>query len=659
MSDQKYNGIYLFLISFVILFFELVCIRWIPAYIRYMGYFSNVVLLACFLGIGTGCLVAQKKVNLINFFPVTLYILILIVSYFRFETHIRSPLMIYFTELSVETPVQQVESFLLLPLIFTAVTTLFLFLSQELGRLLKIFSPLKSYSINILGSLAGIAAFSILSFLSTSPFVWFSIVAVLLLFFLSKKRVFFAINIAALLFSLFVVYSISTDTHWSPYYKITIRKNQNVKNAYIINVNNIAHQDLMDIRLKEFFYNFPYTLFKKPLENVLILGAGCGNDTAAALLHDVKKIDAVEIDPLILRLGKKLHPNHPYQDKKVSLYVNDGRAFLKRTKTSYDLIVYGLIDSLTLTSGFSNIRLENYLFTLESFEDAKKHLKKDGLLVLYNYFREEWLVKKLAYMLEETFGQKPYVYVVPRVGNLAILVAGENLGKFPLSFSGEEKTIRFEPSTDNWPFIYLKRHSFPAIYIKALVTIFLISLFFILLCAPREKGLDFHFFFLGGGFMLLETQNIIKFALLFGSTWLVNSLVITAILIVILLATLMVNLVKKSLLYPAYILLFLFLILNYIIPYNRVLASNYVGRYLLSSILAFSPLFAAGLIFATSFKRSANNVGIAFGSNLLGAMIGGMAEYLSLLIGYHHLQFVVMGFYLLSLIFLMPKRKIT
>ncbi len=50
----------LVLTSFAILFFELICIRWIPAYVRYLSYFSNFVLLATFLGVGLGILTARR-----------------------------------------------------------------------------------------------------------------------------------------------------------------------------------------------------------------------------------------------------------------------------------------------------------------------------------------------------------------------------------------------------------------------------------------------------------------------------------------------------------------------------------------------------------------------------------------------------------------------
>src|SRR5512145_548213 len=55
------NSVELILISFLILFLELACIRWFPAHVLYLTFFTNIVLLACFLGMSVGCLTASNK----------------------------------------------------------------------------------------------------------------------------------------------------------------------------------------------------------------------------------------------------------------------------------------------------------------------------------------------------------------------------------------------------------------------------------------------------------------------------------------------------------------------------------------------------------------------------------------------------------------------
>jgi len=107
---------------------------------------------------------------------------------------------------------------------------------------------------------------------------------------------------------------------------------------------------------------------------------------------------------VIHRLGLRDHPDHPYSDPRVVVHLDDGRNFLKSTGNQYDLIVYALVDSLVLHSSYSNIRLESYLFTQQAFRDIRTRLKPGGMFVMYNYFRQGWIVSRLTAMLDETFG---------------------------------------------------------------------------------------------------------------------------------------------------------------------------------------------------------------------------------------------------------------
>ena len=81
----------------------------------------------------------------------------------------------------------------------------------------------------------------------------------------------------------------------------------------------------------------------------------------------VGHVDAVEIDPVIARLGRLYHPEQPFSDPRVTVHIDDGRSFLRKSTDKYDLIIFALPDSLTLTSQFASLRLESFLFTEESF----------------------------------------------------------------------------------------------------------------------------------------------------------------------------------------------------------------------------------------------------------------------------------------------------
>jgi hypothetical protein len=155
------------------------------------------------------------------------------------------------------------------------------------------------------------------------------------------------------------------------------------------------------------------------------------------------------------------------------------------------------------------------------------------------------------------------------------------------------------------------------------------------------------FFFMGAAFMLLEAKSIVQFLLLFGSTWIVNALVFFAILVAVLLANLLASRYRFANLRILYLLLFASLALNFTLPLEKLLFDNLLLRYVSAAAVLFSPIFFANLIYSTLFRDTAQ-ANVAFGANLLGAMLGGSFEYLALYLGYHHLALVAGGFYLLA-----------
>jgi spermidine synthase len=422
---------------------------------------------------------------------------------------------------------------------------------------------------------------------------------------------------------------------------------------------------------KEPFYRRVYELFPDAqFQHALILGAGTGSDTATALAHGVQKITAVEIDPVIQKLGAELHPDRPYSDPRVQLVNNDGRVFLRHTKERYDLIIFALPDSLTLTSSIANLRLESFLFTQDSLNAAKAALAPDGVLVLYNYYREPWLIEKLAGMVSRTFGRESFVSTYGGEGRGAVMINGPRLATSPaanaepyrerastgatrLRVTGEGMmgTSAIPPATDDWPFVYLPHPSFPALYLRGLAVVAAISLAGLWWIAPRQalRRFDWKMFFLGAAFALLEVKALITFALLFGSTWIVNSLVFFAILASVLVAVRVNTLFRVRRIWIFYLLLFAMLALNLVVRPETLLFANVFARYLTASILIFTPVFLANVIFSHAF-RDTETADIAFASNLLGIMIGGMLEYLSMLLGYHALLWLVIAFYAVAMV---------
>src|SRR3954469_4451017 len=194
----------IFLVSFTLLFFELLCIRWIPAYVRYLSYFTNFILLASFLGMGLGILAARRANFRFPPFPLLVLALATVVGLNRFELNISSTDVLYFG--SGTTGVNRAESFILLPLIFIFVAAAFIPLARSLGALFTKTEPLTAYTFDILGSLAGTAAFFLIGLFSLPPVVWFAALGLLIVSLGQRRHLAFTallvVGAAAIAFSL-------------------------------------------------------------------------------------------------------------------------------------------------------------------------------------------------------------------------------------------------------------------------------------------------------------------------------------------------------------------------------------------------------------------------------------------------------------------------
>ncbi len=711
----------LFIVSALFLFMELAFIRWLPAQVLFLTFFTNTVLLASFLGLSLGCLAARQRRD---YLPITTVLLLATLLAGAAMEWVRlalqdiidvgknaaSPQIVYF---GTEVRVRDVASFvvpieLVAGLFFLLVAATMIGVGQVLGRRFRdLPNPVESYMINIGGSLAGVLFFNICSWW-VSPIWWFALVAAGLVYFLMRdtppKRwaVGFAIAVPCLLlleqrFPTGVIREKFPQEYWSPYYRINYDSH-----ARTIVVNLIGQQSMLSRNEPYPAYALPYLLNRdagqKRFHDILIVGAGSGNDVSRALEWAVEDahIDAVEIDPIILRLGKEDHPDHPYQDARVTAHLDDGRNFLRSTSRKYDLIVFALIDSLVLHSSLSDIRLESYLFTQESMADVRRCLAPDGLFAMYNYFRQGWIVSRLTKTVESAFGRPAVVLTIP---NRERVAADQKAEGFTLFFEGpraeaidrafrqggtyfvpsgiapvpsspngfgldaQTDSLRFSPAkveipaglrvaTDVWPFLYLRNPMIPDLSWRGMAVIGIISLVLLWVFGWRTgpgsfTGLDARMLLLGAGFMLLETKAVVHMAVMFGSTWIVNTVVFSAVLVMILAANLWV--LKRSVrsVAPFYIALLLILALNIAVPLDRFLGLPRIVQGMAAGILVLSPIFCAGVIFAKAFEK-AEKPEQALAYNTAGAILGGITETTSLLIGFQWLLAVAAVIYVAS-----------
>jgi len=632
------------------LFVELALIRWTAANDIHLAYLTNFVLLASFLGIGVGFLRSTRGPDLLPWAPVALAALVGFVLLFPVYVRLEDGS----TYGAFGWPA--LPRWVGLSAIFVSTVCVMAAIGHGVARVFVRFRPLDAYRLDILGSIAGIAVFSALSFLEAPPIAWGAIASALLLVLVGRHPQ--ALALVAVV-ALLAVESSHGNDHWSPYYKVTATYDKAphrvggvvTSDTLSISANNIPHQTaypLATLAKIERFYFFPYRHVTRPLDDVLIVGAGNGNDVAVALSEGAKHVDAVEIDPEIQALGRTFHPNRPYEDPRVSAHIDDGRAFIEQTKHRYDLILFALPDSLTLLAGQGALRLENYLFTKESMETVKRRLKSDGTFAMYNYY-EPFLLDRYAGTLDDVFGHAPCVELGDSLARRrqAVLTAGAGA---TVDCKTRWQPVKVSEPTDDYPFPYLQHRSIPAFYWHTLLLMLGASLVLIVAAAGESVRVFgrmrsyVDLACMGAAFLLLETKNVVQFALLFGTTWFVNSLVFAGVLISVWLAVETARHVRLPRMPVLYLALLAALVVAWAVPQESLLSLSPVPRFFAAVALAFAPIYIANLVFAKRFAAVGSST-VAFATNLLGAIAGGLLEYLSLVTGFRFLLVVVAALY--------------
>jgi hypothetical protein len=679
----------LLLISFIALFLELAVIRWLSTEIRIFAYFKNLPLMAAFLGFGIGCYFYRSADELFyRWFPRFIGGLAAIIAlapvldltrvifvdprqYFLLGTGFGDH-----AEVSAPSFFQATKAYFVIVFVFILVVATFTALTSKMGEFLNRQTPLLGYSVNVLGSLLGILGFSIASYVESPPLVWLLLVYLLLVYFYwsrpeLKLALFYFIGSAAIVARL----SFIVPAFWSPYYQIAVHLSDSANPSQIgITVNYDGFQEIQDLspgylenvseavqRSKSRHYNIPYELSRRKVESVLILGGGSGNDAAAALRHNAKHVDVVEIDPVIAGLGRRLHPERPYGSEKVSLYIDDARSYLQKTQRRYDLVVFATLDSHAAFSSLSSIRIDNFVFTKESVQTVRNLLNMGGGIAINFFAIKPWLSQRHLNVLEEVMGQAPLAFASP-VNQEVILLAGDLFdGKRELGMT-DYRSLRLpftatnvESTSDDWPFLFLEQRGIPFHYLSPLLIICVLSIIPLRYCQLRVANMNWHLFFMGASFLLIESKAVTTLGLLFGSTWLVNSVVIGSILVMILLANFCIALGTKGSFDVLYLVLAALLVVNFLFPFDWLNALAWELRLLVAGLVIASPLFVAALIFAKAFN-AVSSPSLALASNLFGSLVGGVLEYVDMWTGLRWLNLLALALYLFSYLFLRRAR---
>lgn len=691
--DEKTKiAVELFVLSFVSLYLELLAIRWLSSDIRAFSIFKSFPLVTFFVGLGYGFGLPKER---FRWAPIAL--LALVVQMKLVEVLGLSHLMF---PSNSNYNWQQVDSgspwlyltfaFFVLGIMLTTLFFLAAFIGARIGHLFDSLQALPAYTINVGGALIGSILFAVSSALALPPAYLLSVPAIALIVYngLGKTRWLAGlVGAATMLLAFFgAATTEGTTTYWSPYQRLDLVKStvqalaedgtKKSIDVYHLNANHVAYQTAHGITKDQFEkwdvpietkediwrWSMPYKI--KSGGKVLIVGAGMGSDVAQALAVGADAIDAVDIDPVIISLGRAKHPLKPYDSDKVRIVCDDARHFFNQSKSKYDLVVFSHLDSHTVT-GVSSVRLDNYIYTKESIRKAASLLKPDSLMVLTFCSRKDWFASRIYKTVENALGYPPMAFNDKRDSHNqnTIFVVGEPIrsGTFKLPAEVEKNAEHFIPSSsvavktlsDDWPYLYLAPDKFDWPYLIAvlLITTFAALAGRKLLFSPSPR-VNWQLFFMGAAFMLLELQFISRLALIFGSTWVTTAIVIDGILIMVLIANAIVLKFRDKLVglqTPLFLMLVASLLCNYFLPVGPILDASELG-YAFITILTFSPIVFSSMIFALAFSSVASpSKALAF--NLFGSVLGALFEYLTNYIGINSLLLVAVGFYLIALCF--------
>ncbi len=405
---------------------ELVMIRWQGSVFKFFDIYKNLGLLACFVGLGVGYATARREGVPLLFTPplVLLQIAMMLgLKYglgWRAEVFLANPVK---EQLQMGLPLaegvaQHAAIYVFMAAIFLLTSLTFLPIGRLCGRTMLHRPTLTAYAYNLLGSIVGVILTFGLAALWTPPAVWFALSLALLVPFhglAGRSAATNALTVVASIALLAVSIPVGVEKVYSPYQLVERGPSQaeSMEGLSTLTVSGKYYQRILDLsvlrqsisapaRRMANHYELPYRLGKK-YGRVAVLGAGTGNDVAAALRAGAGAVDAVEIDPVILRMGQVYHPEQPYSDQRVEGIVDDARSFLRQTDRRYDLIVYGLLDAQTLLAAGTSVRLDSFVYTVEALREARARLTENGRICLSFAVCSEGQGRKMYKMIQEAF----------------------------------------------------------------------------------------------------------------------------------------------------------------------------------------------------------------------------------------------------------------
>lgn len=697
-SNSKGSLSRLFWLSFLLLFAEILCIRWLGYELAIVRIFPNLIVMVALVSTSTGLVAETTRPGVkskLDHAGVVLAAISLILLGVIFSVPLSLPTLSLRFEGAAGTSVPLAVSVLLLLVI--CIFIIFRKIGVLLAREFDKHEPLHAYSVNLLGSILGSLTIALSSYLGLGPWAWLLLMGVPI-YLVSKNWKYVA------LVAVFAGLCCTTalNSKWSPYSKLDVLPVQASETtivgpgSFVLHSNNFYfHTGLrmlpeekerefldkkavtkQDETIQDYYLRTKTPFMVAPsIENVLVLGAGSGNDASYALLRGAKHVDSVEIDPIIATFGRTLHPNKPWLDPRSSVHNEDARTYLRYTKNLYDLVLFADLDPGTTINTSSFLRVDNFVYTIESMKSAIRVCKPTGVVILsFATGPKHFITKRIYNAIKVANGGTPPITFVNDKWDSVLYIFGPGMGNVDTSkVSAVNPQLRpwppadevmddIKPSSDDWPFLYTNFNTAGMfLYFSILLVAVVMPAVLTIITSPKkaEAGITpgewGNMFFLGNAFMLIETKSITQLSLLLGSTWLVSSIVILTILILAWLANLIVMKAKRLPLPLLYGGLFACLLIDYLwkVPDQTTMPPFMVSA--IASLIACGPMFFGSMTFSTCFRNTKFPVQL-LSANLLGVAFGGLTENLCLWSGIKGLPILGMVLYGLSGLSLLLER---
>jgi SAM-dependent methyltransferase len=668
------------LTTFGILALELALIRWFSGQIRLFAYFTNLILIGAMLGMGLGLALGRRRPGLLHW---TLPTLCVLSTVFAFAeplglVHLTFPdsaVHMWGAETMGESRWRLLLNLTIFLVLFAGIVTVFLFAGTAVGWLFPRTSPLRAYRWDLTGSLLGVLAITAVTATGAGPAVWLTL-GVAPFAWLSRR-------LSSLVAAAAVVAMGALSAGgavFSPYNRIELQRGEF---RIRLEVNRDVHQYMQDLSkaalaraasrperrrdLALFLaaYDLPFVI-NAQRGSALVLGAGTGNDVQAALRNGYQRVTSVDIDGRIIELGRRFHPERPYDDPRVDEVVDDARAFFQKNRdATYDAVVYGLLDSHAMFTALASLRLDNYVYTEEGIRAAWQHVSPHGhLSVSFSLFAGDWIGDRIYWTILRATGHEPRAVCPGMHQGCTFIVSREaaRLDFDEINFRPFHPTTVLEgvrTTSDDWPFLYVRPGVFPWGYIFVLASVVVLALALTPMAFGWNslgKDFDLVLFLMGAAFLLIETRGVTSLSLLFGSTWVVNSAVFGGILVMALLANEAVERLRPTLRWPWFAALLAAVLLTWAVPPSVLMGMPLMSRGLLGGLLNALPVGFAGVIVSMLLVRSPDP-SASLGSNLLGSVVGGCLEYLSMVIGLRALVLLALALYVIALLRLLPRLR--